>query len=309
MSDSLRPHESQHARPPCPSPTPGVHSNSCPPSLWCHPAISSSVIPFSSCPQSLQDYHILNYIFHDHILLYNQHFLGSQPLHLPLWFGSNKQIVNYSNFHCNKVGFRFGLLAKEHSLSLCVLSRFSRVRLFVTLWTVAHKPPLSVGFSQQEYWSGLPCPPPGGLPNPGMAPRSPETPALKADSLSLSHRENSTLYLPKPKCSGVPARSGEEDKEAALLLPEYEFTLIQGYYKCAFWLLCLFLYVCLAVPGLSCSIQDLQSLLQLVGSLVAAGEHLNCCIWAIVGFQTQKKEKVELLFYWITDVSFTQHVL
>ena len=53
MSDSLRPHESQHARPPCPSPTPGVHSNSRPSSWWCHPAISSSVIPFSSCPQSL----------------------------------------------------------------------------------------------------------------------------------------------------------------------------------------------------------------------------------------------------------------
>ena len=53
MSDSLRPHESQHARPPCPSPTPGVHSDSRPSSQWCHPAISSSVVPFSSCPQSL----------------------------------------------------------------------------------------------------------------------------------------------------------------------------------------------------------------------------------------------------------------
>ena len=51
--DSLRPHELQHARPPCPSPTPGVHSDSCPSSWWCHPAISSSVVPFSSCPQSL----------------------------------------------------------------------------------------------------------------------------------------------------------------------------------------------------------------------------------------------------------------
>ena len=50
--DSLRPHESQHARPPCPSPTPRVHSNSCPSSRWCHPAISSSVVPSSSCPQS-----------------------------------------------------------------------------------------------------------------------------------------------------------------------------------------------------------------------------------------------------------------
>ena len=53
VSDSLRPHESQHARPPCPSPSPGVHPNSRPSSRWCHPAISSSVIPFSSCPQSL----------------------------------------------------------------------------------------------------------------------------------------------------------------------------------------------------------------------------------------------------------------
>ena len=53
MSDSLWPHESQHARPPCPSPTPGVHSDSCPSSQWCHPAISSYVVHFSSCPQSL----------------------------------------------------------------------------------------------------------------------------------------------------------------------------------------------------------------------------------------------------------------
>ena len=53
ISDSLQPHESQHARPPCPSPTPGVHLASRPSSQWCHPAISSSVIPFSSCPQSL----------------------------------------------------------------------------------------------------------------------------------------------------------------------------------------------------------------------------------------------------------------
>ena len=52
MSDSLRPHESQHTRPPCPSPTPGVHPDPRPSSQWCHPAISSSVVPFSSCPQS-----------------------------------------------------------------------------------------------------------------------------------------------------------------------------------------------------------------------------------------------------------------
>ena len=53
VSDSLRPHELQHARPPGPSSTPGVHPNSCPSSQWCHPTISSSVVPFSSCPQPL----------------------------------------------------------------------------------------------------------------------------------------------------------------------------------------------------------------------------------------------------------------
>ena len=53
VSDSLWPHESQHARPPCPSPTPGVYSSSSPSTRWCHPATSSSVVPFSSCPQSL----------------------------------------------------------------------------------------------------------------------------------------------------------------------------------------------------------------------------------------------------------------
>ena len=61
---TLQPHESQHTRPPCPSPTPGVHSDSGPLSQWCHPAISSSVVPFSSCPQSLpasESYSIANF--------------------------------------------------------------------------------------------------------------------------------------------------------------------------------------------------------------------------------------------------------
>ena len=53
VSDSLRPHEQQHARPPCPLPTPRVYPNICPSNWWCHPTISSSVVPFSSCPQSL----------------------------------------------------------------------------------------------------------------------------------------------------------------------------------------------------------------------------------------------------------------
>ena len=64
-----------------------------------------------------------------------------------------------------------------------VLSHFGRVQLFVTPWTLAHQAPLSMGLSRQEYWSGLPCPPPGALPHPGMEARSVESPALQADSL------------------------------------------------------------------------------------------------------------------------------
>ena len=61
---------------------------------------------------------------------------------------------------------------------VCELSRFSHVQLFATLWTVACQAPLSMGFSRQEYWSGLPCPPPGKLPEPGIEPTSLSSPAL-----------------------------------------------------------------------------------------------------------------------------------
>ena len=66
VSDSLRPHELQNARPPCPSPSPGVHSDLCPSSPWCHPAISSSVVPFSSCPQSSQHQNLLQWVNSSH---------------------------------------------------------------------------------------------------------------------------------------------------------------------------------------------------------------------------------------------------
>ena len=56
---------------------------------------------------------------------------------------------------------------------VCILSRFSRVQFFVTPWTVACQAPLSMGFSRQEYWRGLPCPPPGDLPDLGIEPASP----------------------------------------------------------------------------------------------------------------------------------------
>ena len=68
-----------------------------------------------------------------------------------------------------------------------VLSCFSCVWLFVTQWTLARQAPLSTGFSRQEYWSGLPCPPPGDLPNPGIESRSP---ALQGSLYCLSHQGN-----------------------------------------------------------------------------------------------------------------------
>ena len=72
---------------------------------------------------------------------------------------------------------------KQTHLCACVLSH---VQLFVTPWTVAHQSPLSMGFFRQEYWNGLPCPPPGDLPDPGIEPISPASPAVQADSLLLS---------------------------------------------------------------------------------------------------------------------------
>ena len=81
-----------------------------------------------------------------------------------------------------------GSLCPYSSMCACELSCFSHVWLFVTLWTVAHQAPLSMGFFRQEYWSGLPCPPQGDLPNSGIKPASPAAPAPHADSLPLSHQ-------------------------------------------------------------------------------------------------------------------------
>ena len=67
-----------------------------------------------------------------------------------------------------------------------VLTRFSHVWLFVTLWTVDHQAPLSMRFSRQKYWSGWPCPPPRDLPNPGIEPTSPTSPALAGGFFTTS---------------------------------------------------------------------------------------------------------------------------
>ena len=91
MSNSLRPHELQHTRPPCPSPTPRVYPNSCPSSRQCHLAISSSVVPFSSCPNPSQHLEVLNFVFspeqrkgHPIVKVYPAYRMdGADPEHRP----------------------------------------------------------------------------------------------------------------------------------------------------------------------------------------------------------------------------------
>ena len=100
------------------------------------------------------------------------------------------KILELGSFQIGK-GFKCGKTKKKKSTHKCLLQAdivalylyiyaqsLSCTRLFATLWTVARQAPLSIGFSRQEYWSGLPSSPPGDLPNPGIEPESPESPAL-----------------------------------------------------------------------------------------------------------------------------------
>ena len=85
-------------------------------------------------------------------------------------------------------------------INMCVLSHFSHVQLFVTPWTVARQAPLSMGFSRQEYWSGLPCPPPGNLPNPEIVCTSLKPPILAgrfftSSSTREAHDRHSVTYM------------------------------------------------------------------------------------------------------------------
>ena len=88
--------------------------------------------------------------------------------------------------------------AVEHGIEW--MKSLSRVRLFVTLWTVAYQASLFIGFSRQEYWSGLPFPSPGSLPNPGIEPRSP---SLQGDSLLSEPPGSSSTFLLPPNPSGL----------------------------------------------------------------------------------------------------------
>ena len=194
MSDSLQPHELQHDRPPCPSPTPRVYSNSCPLSRWCHPAISSSVVPFSSCPQSLPASGSFSM---SQLFAWGGQSIGvsasasvlpmnTQDWSLLGWTGwislQSKGLSRvFSNIWTYWLGeqvtqrpFQFSwnqnprcypdtycaptsyqvLMSQSNSLLDCPVQLDSHVQLFATPWTVAHQVVLAMEFSRQEYWSG-----------------------------------------------------------------------------------------------------------------------------------------------------------
>ena len=78
---------------------------------------------------------------------------------------------------------------------MLMLSHFSHVEIYVTSWTITYQAPLSIGFSWQEYWSGLPYPPPGDLPDPGIKPASPGLLLYQVDSLPLSHKGSPFMHV------------------------------------------------------------------------------------------------------------------
>ena len=162
MSDSLWLHELHHARPPCPSPTPGVHSDSRPWSQWCHPAISSSVIPFSSCPQSLPA---------------SESFPMSQ---LFAWGGQSTGVSAVASFPPKKSqGWSpsewTGWISLQSKGLLRVFSNTTvqKHQFFSTLGSSVH----SILQERTLEWTAIPSP--LHLPDPGIKPTSP---ALQADS-------------------------------------------------------------------------------------------------------------------------------
>ena len=96
----------------------------------------------------------------------------------------------------------------------CLVTAVTAVRFCATLWTLARQAPLSMGFSRQEYWSGLPCPPPGDLPDPGI---KLESPALQADSLPMSHEMNEWNEAQEMNGASAKCESGRLKEDHASL--------------------------------------------------------------------------------------------
>ena len=176
MSNSLWPHGLQHARLPCPSPTPGAYSNSCPSRQWCHPIISSSVVPFSACPQSFPA---------SGSFPMSQFFAsGGQSIGvsastsvLPMNAAAAAKLLQSCPTLCNPIddsppGSPVPGILQARTLEWVAISfsnawkwkvkvkSLSRLQLLATPWTAAYQALPSMGFSRQEYWSGLPFPSP-----------------------------------------------------------------------------------------------------------------------------------------------------
>ena len=138
MSDPLWVQGSQHSRPPCPSPTAGVHPNPCPLCRWCHPTISSSVLPFFSCLQSFQHQGLFKWVSSSHQVAQSIG-VSASPSVLP---------VNTQDWSL---------------LGWTGWTSWQSCRVQFMIPEVAHQALLSMGFSRQECWSGLPFPSPGYL--------------------------------------------------------------------------------------------------------------------------------------------------
>ena len=148
MSNSLRPHKPQHTRPPCPSPTLGVDPNPCPLSRWCHPTISSSVIPFSSCPQFFQHQGLFKWVSSSHQVLPNYwSFTFETPKYWSFTFN-----ISPSNVHPRLISFRMDwldLLAVQgtHSQESSPTPQFKSINSFAL--SFPHIPTLT---SIHDHW-------------------------------------------------------------------------------------------------------------------------------------------------------------
>jgi len=168
MSNSVRPHRRQPTRLRRPWDSPGKNTGvGCHFLLQCMKGKSESEVT-QSCPtlSDPMDYSLPGSSVH-----------GIFQARVLEWGA-----IAFSVVHFYKDSFN----DNHYVINMC-LSHFSRVRLFVTLWIIACQAPLSMGFSRCEYWSVLPCLPPGNLPDPGMESMSPLSPALQVDSLPISH--------------------------------------------------------------------------------------------------------------------------
>ena len=200
VPNSLWTHAQKHARLPCPSLSPGVCLNSCPSNWWCLPTVTSSV-PFSVCLHSFpaSGSFPMSWFFASggpsigasaSALVLPMNIQGWFPLRLTglisLLFKGLSRVLSSTTIQKHQFyGAQPSLWFHSHICSSSSLVAKSCLTL-ATPWTIALQVPRSVGFSRQECWSGLPCPPPGDLPDTGIEPVSPATPALQADSLPLS---------------------------------------------------------------------------------------------------------------------------